>query len=109
LYFWKTCLYLLIQILILTKKLIAMELKTKKIQTRFMEGNICDEMYYISDNLNFDFDNAIYSNGFIAAVKNGLVPDFDTLIISNKSSNNKSNQEYHHVIIGDICYIVFFN
>ena len=95
-------------------------MKTRKINTRFMEGNIDVEgvIYDIVINsigmseamsLGIDFDSAIYSNGFISAINNGLIPDFSTLKISNAHSNSLCDTEYHHIIIGDECFVVYFN
>jgi len=95
-------------------------MKTKKVKTRFMEGNIdvdgsvfdviCDKIgIEKAMNIDFDFDNAIYSNGFISAINSGLVPDFSTIKKSNSNSNNQNDTEYHHVIVDDNCYVVYFN
>lgn len=93
---------------------------TKKVNTRFMEGNIdidgiifdivCDSIgMQAAMNIDFDFDNAIYSNGFISAINNGLIPNFSTIKMSNSTCNNQNDTEYHHVIVGDNCYVVYFN
>ena len=93
---------------------------TRKINTRFMEGNIDIEgvIYDIVINaigmseamsLGIDFDSAIYSNGFISAINNGLIPDFSTIKSSNAHSNANGNTEYHHIIIEDECFVVYFN
>ena len=95
-------------------------MKTKKVNTRFMEGNIdvdciifdivCDSIgMQAAMNIDFDFDNAIYSNGFISAINNGLVPDFSSIKKSKTTSNNINEREYHHVICNDVCYVVYFN
>ena len=93
-------------------------MNTSKIKTRFMQGNIDldgDVFNAIVNNLgmkkameiDFDFDNAIYSNGFVSAIKEGLIPDFSTLRTSCSFTNNKGN-EYHHVIVEDDCFVVDF-
>lgn len=95
-------------------------MRTQKINTRFMQGNkdidgvifdvVCDKIgIERAMNIDFDFDNAIYSNGFINAIENGLTPDFSTIKTSNSISNNQNNTEYHHVIVGGNCCVVYFN
>jgi len=95
-----------------------MILNTRKQETRFMNGNI-DLDAVIFDILveehgmkaviesNFDTDNAIYSDGFIKAIENGLVP---CLELNNTDSHRFTHDfsEYHHVIINDECYNVYF-
>lgn len=56
---------------------------------------------------NFDTDNAIYSNGFISAIKDGKIP---MLELHSTDSHRTFNEleEYHHVIINDECYNVYF-
>lgn len=91
-------------------------INTRNIQSQFMSGNIDidgeilnilidahgQKNVYLSD---FDTDNAIYSDGFISAINSGLVPELEL----SKSFESKRNQEYHHVIINDECYFVYFN
>jgi hypothetical protein len=93
-------------------------MKTVKKQTRFMNGNI-DVEGFVFDLLvneyglkavlesNFDTDNAIYSNGFVLAIMSDKVP---TLELQSTTSHRYSNEleEYHHVIINDECYNVYF-
>ena len=90
-------------------------MKTLKVNTRFMQGNkdlegvIIDaliencghESVLMSD---FDFDEAIYSDGFINAIEKGLKPTMNI----TESFNAKGNEEYHHVIINDTCYVMYF-
>jgi len=90
-------------------------MKTQKKYTRFMEGNkdvdgeIIDLLYNYYGKTFFecdiDFDNAIYSNGFIHAIENNLIPEIDSMIPSFES---KINKEYHHLIINNECYILYF-
>jgi hypothetical protein len=61
------------------------------------------ESFLLSD---FDFDNAIYSDGFINAIESGLIPDFNTL---QPTCNAKNDKEYHHLILNNECYIMYFN
>ena len=95
-----------------------MILNTLKKQTRFMNGNIdVDGIIFnilvdaygmkavcLSD---FDTDEAIYSDGFILAIKQGKTP---TLELTTTGSHRFYNdlEEYHHVIIKDNCYNVYF-
>ena len=86
-------------------------MKTRKTNTRFMVGNIDVEgtifdifvnEYGMNEVVNsgIDFDNAIYSDGFISAIENGWLPKLQL-----KSSIVKCG-EYHHVIIENECYIM---
>jgi hypothetical protein len=95
-----------------------MKLKTRNKETRFMNGNIDidgeilnilinehgQKAVYSSD---FDTDNAIYSDGFISAIEEGKIP---MLELHSTDSQRRFNQleEYHHVIINDECYNVYF-
>ena len=54
----------------------------------------------------YSFDDAIYSDGFIYAVESGLIPDFHSI---QESFLPKKDKEYHHVILNDECYIMYFN
>ena len=99
------------------KKQNTMRIQTKKIETRFMSGNldvnqeIFDIMveyhgqYEVCMN-GFEMDNAIYSNGFINAVEDGKIPMLTLHSTLTRSEGNLT--EYHHVIINDECYNVFF-
>ena len=92
-------------------------MKTQKIKTRFMSGNI-DVEGVISDilcneygcgvvyGLGFSFDDAIYSDGFISAIESGLIPNINKIELSFKA---RKSGEYHHIIINDECYNVYFN
>jgi hypothetical protein len=93
-----------------------MKINTRNKETRFMNGNIdidgeildiLIEEYGQKDVLfsDFDTDNAIYSDGFISAIEEGLIPELE-LFESHKA---KYDKEYHHVIINDDCYVVYFN
>ena len=100
------------------KKIKAMKLNVRKKETRFMNGNI-DIDGYILDILieaygqlsvlssNFDTDNAIYSDGFIKAIEAGKIPTLE-LMPTNSYLYHNVLTEYHHVIINDECYNVFF-
>lgn len=93
-------------------------METRKVETRFMSGNI-DLDGVIFDTLisehghaavfssDFDTDNAIYSDGFIRAIKNGMIP---MLELHTTDSHRFLNdfEEYHHVIINDECFNVYF-
>ena len=92
-------------------------MKTRNTTTRFMNGNI-DVDGEIMDILTaeygmaavmeceIDFSDAIYSDGFVHAIENGLVPQIETI---QKSFENKKSGEYHHVIYNDECYVIYFN
>ena len=92
-------------------------MKTRNTTTRFMNGNI-DVDGEIMDILTaeygmaavmeceIDFSDAIYSDGFIHAIENDLIPQIDTIA---KSFENKKSGEYHHVIYNDECYVIYFN
>ena len=93
-------------------------MKIRKTQTRFMIGNIDLEGEILNVLIeehgqkkvlmsNFDTDNAIYSDGFILAIESGKIP---TLELYPTDSNRFYNElkEYHHVIINDECYNVYF-
>lgn len=51
------------------------------------------------------FDEAIYSDNFIDAIEEGLIPDINRI---EKSYNAKGFGEYHHLIFDDECYSVYF-
>lgn len=51
-------------------------------------------------------DDIIYSDGFISAVENGLVPSLENI---QEAFLPKTNKEYHHFIFEDECYIAYFN
>jgi hypothetical protein len=97
-----------------------MNIKVRKIETRFMQGNIdvegvlCNMFFEQLGNAAYEsdlnIDEAIISNGFLKALQENKIPDFTTIKESNTFHNaNSINQEYHHIIINDICYIVYFN
>lgn len=93
-------------------------MKTRKAHTRFMIGNIDldGEIFHILINeygqkkvllSEFDTDDAIYSDGFISAIEAGKTP---TLELHSTDSHRFHNElkEYHHAIINDKCYNVYF-
>lgn len=55
----------------------------------------------------FDTDNAIYSDGFISAIEEGKIPTLE-LFPTNSHRFHNELVEYHHVIINDECYNVYF-
>lgn len=55
----------------------------------------------------FDTDNAIYSDGFISAIEEGKIPMLE-LFPTNSHRFHNELSEYHHVIINDECYNVYF-
>ncbi len=89
---------------------------TKKVDTRFMRGNIDVDgcifdmlvnQYGMSEVCNsiISFDEAIYSDGFICAIEEGKVPSLE--VVENCKKN--TSREYHHVIYNDECYVMYFN
>lgn len=91
---------------------------TRKASARFMNGNIdldgvildilADE-YGMSEVCNSEFDpsSAIYSDGFIKAIEEGKTPTLDLHPTDSHRFNNELS-EYHHVIINNECYNVYF-
>jgi|14BtaG_2_1085337.scaffolds.fasta_scaffold00903_11 hypothetical protein len=88
---------------------------TKKRKTQFMNGNI-DVDYVIMDIMSdngvdvlngWDYDNAIYSDGFIDAINDGKIP-LEKLYPTDSYRFSNKNTEYHHIIFGDECYNVYF-
>ena len=92
-------------------------MKTRKIETRFMIGNLdvdgeifstlC-ENYTQSEIFNslLGSEDVVYSDGFVRAIENGLVPCLDTIC---ESCLPKKDAEYHHFINNDVCYVAYFN
>jgi hypothetical protein len=92
------------------------DISTRKVNTRFMSGNldINNDIFYIlvdkygmgklMNNI-IDYNEAIYSDGFIRAIEDGKTPILDSEVESWKP---KSGSEYHHLIYDDICYVVYF-
>ena len=91
-------------------------MKTRKVNTRFMDGNI-DVEGAIFDALLDKYsreevfasmlcdDNIIYSDGFVSAIERGLVPCLDRI---QEAFDSKIDEEYHHFIIEDKCYVIYF-
>lgn len=95
-----------------------MIVNTRNKQTRFMNGNIdvdgvifdiLVEEYGMSEVCfsDFDTDNAVYSDGFISAIKEGKVPTLELFPTDSHRFYNEL-EEYHHVIINEQCYNVYF-
>lgn len=89
-------------------------MKTREITTRFMRANKTDEVFDMMVeefgmpemcNAKIDFNEALFSNGFIYACENGMMP----ILGSEKETfENTGDQEYHHLIFNEVCYSVFF-
>ena len=91
--------------------------RMRKQQVSFMNGNVdVDGLVYsiIENNYSLkeiieseiDFDNAVYSDNFIKAIKDGLVP---VLELHNTIENAGYLQdEYHHICINNECYKMYF-
>lgn len=95
-----------------------MILNTRNKATRFMNGNIDLDGDILNILINeygqkevlfsdFDTDNAIYSDGFIRAIENGKTPMLELCPLSSTQFHNEL-KEYHHVIINDECFNVYF-
>jgi hypothetical protein len=93
-------------------------MEIRKKQTAFMEGNIDLDgiVYHIFIDTyghakffasGFDTEAAIYSNGFIDAIEDGKIPTLDLLPTDSHRFYNEL-EEYHHVIINDECFNVYF-
>ena len=88
---------------------------TTTVNTIFMQGNKTDEVFDLladeygmgvvcSDEI--DWCEAIFSDGFILAVKYGMMPILGSHEIS--TTNRKNDIEFHHIIFNDECYKVYF-
>lgn len=95
-----------------------MKLNTIKKQTSFMNGNIDLDGDILNILINehgqrevllsdFDTDNAVYSDGFISAIENGKIPMLELHPTDSHRFYNEL-KEYHHVIINDECFNVYF-
>ena len=93
-------------------------MKTRKQETRFMNGNIDMDGEIMNILINehgqkavlmsdFDTDNAIYSDGFIAAIESGKIPMLELHPTDSHRFYNEF-EEYHHVIINDECFNLYF-
>ena len=85
-----------------------------EVETRFMRGYKTSEVFdLLADTFGMsavcnnptDFEQAIYSRGFMNAIDSGLVPVSLELIPSFKT---KSSAEYHHIIVDGECYVMYF-
>jgi len=90
-------------------------LKVEQVNTRFMRGNKTSEVfdavadYYgmgvvCSDEI--DYAEAIFSDGFILAMENDLMPIIGSHEVSLQG--RKGDVEFHHIIFNDECYKVYF-
>ena len=87
----------------------------QKINTRFMQGNKCSEVFdLLADHYGMskvshnkiDFEECIFSDGFIRAIENdAMIPVLDS---QKLDCEKKTNQEYHHFIFENECYIIYF-
>lgn len=89
----------------------------KKKQVSFMNGNV-DLDGLVNDILiethgvkafvesGIDFDNAIYSDGFLDAIEDGLVPTLE--LHKNTHKAGYIQDEYHHICINGDCYKMYF-
>lgn len=92
-------------------------IEVRKVKTRFMNGNldvngdIYDYLrgeYGMADMIknHVDHSEAIYSDGFVNAFNNGRMPILGSEVLSFEP--HKRDDEYHHVIVGDNCYRMYF-
>lgn len=89
-------------------------METRQINTQFMRANKTDEVFDmlvdehgmgIMCNHEIDYNEALFSNGFIYACENGMTP----ILGSHQDTfENKGDEEYHHMIFDGVCYNVFF-
>jgi len=56
---------------------------------------------------NIDFSEAIYSNGFIEAIEDDKIPMLKLYPTDSHRFYNELS-EYHHIIVNDECYNVYF-
>ena len=91
-----------------------MRTETTDFATRFMNGkkinNIIDilsEDYSMGEifSCDIDFDEAVFSMGFVAALEEGRMPDLSRIY---PSFAPVYDGEYHHLIYNDECYSVYF-
>jgi len=93
-------------------------MKTRTVNTRFMRGNIDVDGHIFNVLANeygmskvcasdFDTDTAIYSDGFIDAIEDGKTPVLELFPTDSHRFYSKYT-EYHHVIIDDTCYNIYF-
>jgi hypothetical protein len=54
----------------------------------------------------FDYEEAIFSNGFIHAMENGMMPILGSE--REEHERKRNNEEYHHFIHEGECYVVYF-
>lgn len=90
-------------------------MNTIRVNTRFMQGNKTDEIFDLladyygmgavcSDEI--DWCEAIFSDGFILAIKSGLIPILGSQEVSFGARN--SDVEFHHIIYNEECYKIYF-
>jgi hypothetical protein len=89
----------------------------QKVKVSFMTGNkdlnglvdsVLTDNYSMKEILDsdIDFDNAIYSDGFIEAICDGLVPVLE--LYSTIYKKGYEQAEYHHVCINNECFKMYF-
>lgn len=86
----------------------------QRVNTRFMQGVKTQEVFEILTSIfgmaevcrhSADFEEAIYSAGFMRAIDNERMPSSLELIPSYRP---KRDGEYHHVIVDGECYVMYF-
>ena len=90
-------------------------MEIQKVKTRSMDANRTEIVFdilvekYGMDKVCFDeidWLEALFSNGFMLAIKEGLTPELGSHKLSGES---KYCGEYHHLISNEICYVIYFN
>jgi hypothetical protein len=88
---------------------------TEKVHTDYMVGNRTSEVFELMTekydwsemcNHHIDYDQAIFSDGFISAIKRGQLPILGTE--KESGTNLHGGKEYHHLISDGVCYVVYF-
>lgn len=89
-------------------------METRKINTRFMQGNKTSEVFdLMADHYGIfevceskiDYSEAIFSDGFILAMERDMMPILGSEEIS---FTGRKYGEFHHLIYNDECYKVYF-
>lgn len=53
-----------------------------------------------------DWCEALFSNGFILAIENNMIPVLGTEKVSDYT--NRNGEEFHHFLYNDECYVIYF-
>ena len=92
----------------------------KRVETRFMRANK-DEETLLFDSLveengmsevcnnDFSYEDALFSVGFVDAFEDGSLPILGSEVNVEAWDKRHGGREYHHAILNDECYVIFFN